>query len=97
MRAILLFIDQVLIQLFIYVIIASVILSWLIAFNVVNLYNPFVRTLWNAFETITGPFLRPIRRMLPDLGGIDISPLILILALIFIRYVIHYSLLPLVG
>jgi YggT family protein len=94
MRAIFLFIDQVLIQVFIYIIIASVVLSWLVAFNVVNPYNPFMRTLWNFFETITGPFLRPIRRWLPDLGGIDISPLILILGLILIRYIINVEILP---
>jgi len=94
MRAILLFIDQVLIQLLIYLIIASVILSWLIAFNVINTHNPFVRTLWNAFHAITEPMLGPIRRRLPDLGGIDISPLIVILGLILIRYVINVEILP---
>ncbi|SRR5262245_19431522 len=94
MRAILLFIDQVLIQLLIYIIIASVIMSWLIAFNVINPYNQFVRSLWNAFNAITEPLLRPIRRRLPDLGGVDISPMILILGLILVRYVINYSILP---
>ena len=94
MRAILLFIDQVLIQLLIYIIIASVIMSWLIAFNVINPYNQFVRTLWNAFNAITEPLLRPIRRRMPDLGGVDISPMVLILGLILVRYVINYSILP---
>ena len=94
MRAILLFIDQVLIQLLIYIIIASVIMSWLIAFNVINPYNQFVRSLWNAFNAITEPLLRPIRRRLPDLGGVDISPMILFLGLILVRYVINYSILP---
>ncbi len=95
MRAILLFIDQVLIQLLIYIIIAGAIMSWLIAFNVINPYNQFVRTLWNAFNAITEPLLRPIRRRMPDLGGIDISPMILILGLILLRYIINYSILPL--
>jgi YggT family protein len=94
MRAILLFIDQVLIQLLIYIIIASAIMSWLMAFNVINPYNQFVRTLWNAFNVITEPMLRPIRRWLPDFGGIDISPMILILGLILIRYIINYEILP---
>jgi YggT family protein len=94
MRAILLFIDQVLIQLLIYIIIASAIMSWLIAFNVINPYNQFVRALWNAFNAITEPLLRPIRRRMPDLGGVDISPMILILGLILVRYVINYSILP---
>ena len=94
MRAILLFIDQVLIQLLIYIIIASAIMSWLMAFNVINPYNQFVRTLWNVFNVITEPMLRPIRRWLPDFGGIDISPMILILGLILIRYIINYEILP---
>jgi YggT family protein len=88
MLPILYFIDQYLIDLFIWIIIGSAILSWLIAFNVVNPYNQFVRSLWDLFNRITEPFLRPIRRMLPDMGGIDISPVVLILILVFIRVVI---------
>jgi YggT family protein len=88
MLPILHFIDQYLIDLFIWVIIGSAILSWLIAFNVVNPYNQFVRSLWDLFNRITEPFLRPIRRMLPDMGGIDVSPVVLILILVFIRVVI---------
>ena len=88
MLPILYFIDQYLIDLFIWVIIGSAILSWLIAFNVVNPYNQFVRSLWDLFNRITEPFLRPIRRMLPDMGGIDVSPVVLILILVFIRVVI---------
>lgn len=88
MLSILYFIDQYLIDLFIWIIIGSAILSWLIAFNVVNPYNQFVRALWDLFHRITEPFLRPIRRLLPDLGGIDVSPVVLILILIFIRVVV---------
>ena len=77
-----------LITLYTYVIIASVILSWLLAFNVINGYNPFVRSLWNGLRAVTEPLLMPIRRMLPDLGGIDISPVILLLACFFIRSVV---------
>jgi YggT family protein len=88
MLPILYFIDQYLIDLFIWIIIGSAILSWLIAFNVVNPYNQFVRSLWDLFNRITEPFLRPIRRMLPDMGGIDVSPVVLILILVFIRVVI---------
>ena len=78
---ILYFIDQYLIDLFIWIIIASAIMSWLIAFNVVNPYNQFVRSLWDLLNALTEPLLRPIRRLLPDLGGIDISPVVLILIL----------------
>ena len=88
MRSLLLFIDEYLIWLFIWIIIGSAILSWLIAFNVVNPYNQFVRSLWDLFNRVTEPFLRPIRRLLPDMGGIDVSPVILILILYFISKVV---------
>lgn len=77
-----------LITLYTYVIIASVILSWLLAFNVINGYNPFVRSLWNGLRAVTEPLLMPIRRMLPDLGGIDISPVILLLLCFFVQSVV---------
>ena len=85
-----------LVSLYTWVIIASVILSWLMAFNVVNAYNPFVRSLWNALNAVTEPLLRPIRRVLPDLGGIDISPVILILICVFVQSVILPNLAKLV-
>ena len=88
MLSVLDFIDRYLIDLLIWIIIASAVLSWLIAFNVVNPYNQFVRSLWELFQRVTEPMLRPIRRLLPDMGGIDVSPVILILILIFIRAVI---------
>jgi YggT family protein len=88
MLSVLDFIDRYLIDLLIWIIIASAVLSWLIAFNVVNPYNQFVRSLWELFQRVTEPMLRPIRRLLPDMGGIDVSPVILILILIFIRVVI---------
>ena len=69
---------------FIYVLIASAILSWLLAFNVVNSRNSVVQTLWDVFHRITEPVLGPVRRMLPNLGGIDISPIVVALLLIFI-------------
>ena len=83
MLSVLDFIDRYLIDLLIWIIIASAVLSWLIAFNVVNPYNQFVRSLWELFQRVTEPMLRPIRRLLPDMGGIDVSPVILILILIF--------------
>jgi YggT family protein len=76
------------IQLYIWVIIASAILSWLIAFNVVNTSNRFVYSLAEVLYRVTEPALRPIRSILPNLGGIDISPVILILILIFIVNVV---------
>lgn len=79
---------RLLIGLYMWVIIASVVMSWLIAFNVVNPYNPFVRSLWQAFTALTEPLQRPIRRLLPDLGGIDISPMILWLGCLAVQYVV---------
>ena len=76
------------IDLYIWVVIASAILSWLIAFNVVNTNNRIVLTIADALYRITEPALRPIRSILPSLGGIDISPVILILLLLFIRDVV---------
>jgi len=76
------------IDLYIWVIIASAILSWLIAFNVVNTQNRFVYTIADMLYRVTEPALRPIRSILPNLGGIDISPVILILLLLFVRDVV---------
>ena len=73
------------IDLYIWVVIAGAILSWLIAFNVVNTQNRFVYSVADMLYRITEPALRPIRSILPNLGGIDISPVILILILLFIR------------
>lgn len=73
------------ITLYIYVLIASAIFSWLIAFNILNTHNRFVYMVSDFLYRITEPALRPIRRFVPLLGGVDISPVVLILLLIFIR------------
>ena len=93
MRAIL---DIILIALDLYVwlLIASAILSWLIAFNVVNTRNTFVAGIAEFLYRITEPALRPIRQFLPSFGGLDISPIILWLILIFLRLVIIYYIYP---
>ena len=72
-------------DIFWWIIILSAVFSWLYAFNVVNPRNQFVGTIGNMLFRITEPALRPIRRLLPDLGGIDISPIILLLLIFFIR------------
>jgi YggT family protein len=77
-----------------WVILGSVIMSWLIAFNIVNAHNPTVRQVRYALHRLTEPVLGPIRRILPDLGGIDISPIILLLALEFVRITVLRSVLP---
>ena len=81
-------------QLYTYLIVASAILSWLVAFNVVNTRNDFVRSIWNFLDAVTEPALRPIRSILPNLGGVDISPIILILLIIFIQNLIVDYLMP---
>lgn len=83
---------QYVISLYWYVILASVIMSWLIGFNVVNAYNPTVRAIWNALQALTEPLLQPIRRLinriLPNLRGVDISPIFLLLGLMFLNNVV---------
>lgn len=64
-----------------WIIVVQAILSWLIAFNVINTGNDFVRQIWNALDRLTLPIYRPIRRILPDFGGLDLSPLIVLVAL----------------
>ena len=77
-----------LLQLYVYILIAAAVLSWLVAFNVVNARNPIVATIGEFLYRITEPVLRPIRNALPNLGGIDISPVIVILVIVFIQSVI---------
>ena len=75
MRAILYVVLEAL-NLYKYVVVGAAVLSWLIAFNVVNIRNEFVRSIWNLLDALTTPLLRPIRNFLPNMGGIDISPVI---------------------
>jgi YggT family protein len=83
------------ITLYMWVIIISAILSWLIAFNVINRHNQVVYMIADSLQRLTEPALRPIRNVMPDFGGLDISPVVLILVLIFLRdVVIHGWLYP---
>lgn len=81
-------------HLYTYVIIIVAILSWLIAFNVINIYNELVRSIWNALNALTEPLLRPIRQVLPNFGGIDISPVILILLIFLLEDIITRYIYP---
>lgn len=76
------------IQIYTWIVIASAVFSWLYAFNVVNPRNQFIAMVGSALYKLTEPALRPIRRVLPDLGGLDLSPLVLLLGLFFIRILI---------
>lgn len=73
------------IGIYIWILIASVVLSWLVAFNVINSRNQVVYTIGDFLHRLTEPLLRPIRNILPNMGGLDISPVILILLLYFVR------------
>ena len=84
MKSIFLLVDSV-INIYIWLIIINAILSWLVAFNVLNTQNRFVFAVLNATHQLTDPVLNKIRRFIPNLGSIDISPVVLILLLIFIR------------
>jgi YggT family protein len=75
---------------YIYILIAAAVMSWLVAFNVVNYHNPTVRMIGNFLYQVTEPALRPLRAILPSLGGIDISPVILIIGLMFLERLIYW-------
>ncbi len=86
---------QIALNLYTYVIIASAIFSWLYAFNIVNPRNQLVAAIGETLYKLTEPVLRPIRRFLPNMGGIDISPVILLLIIIFLQQFIALSIKPL--
>ena len=84
MNSFLALVDTV-VDLYIFILIASAIMSWLLAFNVLNAYNRVVYLVSDFLYRITEPALAPIRRILPRVGGIDLSPIVLILLLVFVR------------
>ena len=93
MKSILILFENV-ISLYIWILIINVIISWLVAFNVLNTSNRFVYSLLDVSYKLTAPPLNYIRRFLPNLGSIDISPIILILALMFIRNLVFEMFAP---
>lgn len=88
MRALLWLFDTV-ISIYIWLVIAQIALSWLIQFGIVNARQPFVMQVGDFLYRVTESALGPIRRRMPDLGGIDISPMVLIIGLMFIRMLVH--------
>jgi YggT family protein len=74
-----------------WVVIAAVVVSWLVAFGVLNTYHPVARAIVRALAAVTEPVFRPIRRILPDLGGLDFSPFIVLLVIWFIEYAIVWA------
>jgi YggT family protein len=87
MIGLLTFISKVL-DFYVWILIATALMSWLIAFDVVNIRNRAIRSIWDALLAVTEPVLMPIRRRLPRTGGLDLSPIILIFGIYFIQIVI---------
>jgi len=75
-----------------YIIFAQVILSWLVAFNILNLQQSFVRQVWQGLNQLTEPLYRRIRRFLPDMGGIDLSPMVVLVAILAFQIIIQNNL-----
>ena len=84
-------------NLYYWIIIASAVLSWLLAFNVINYSNSVVRSIWTTIQALTEPLLQPIRNRLPRMGAIDIAPIVLLIAIYFLTRVIERYLYPSVG
>ena len=72
-------------DIYLWIIIIWVVASWLVAFNIINPHNQIVRTILLALARLTDPVMRPIRRVMPDLGGIDLSPMVAIIGIIFLQ------------
>ena len=93
MRAVL---DIILLILDLYwwIVIAMIIMSWLISFNVINTRNLFVEAVWRILNQLTEPVLRPIRKIMPNISGLDLSPIILFIIIFFIQRIIAYYIYP---
>lgn len=76
---------QIILTVIWWIIIVQAILSWLIAFNVINTHNEYVGAIWRALKTMTDPIYRPIRRVLPDFGGLDLSPMVVLVILLILQ------------
>ena len=77
-------------DLYVFVIFAMVIMSWLIGFNVINRHNQVVDMIWRTLVALTEPLLRPIRNMMPNMGGLDLSPLVLLILIKAVQYGLNY-------
>ncbi len=88
---------ELVIEILTWVVIAGAIMSWLVAFGVVNMRNQFIRLIVDMLYRITEPMLRPIRRVLPNLGGVDISPVVLLVGLAVLREALRYYVWPIIA
>ncbi|MGH1421997.1 MAG: YggT family protein [Hyphomonas sp.] len=85
---------MIVLQLATYLILAQAVMSWLVAFNVLPIQNPTVRTIWDTLERITEPVYRPIRKILPAMGGLDLTPMVVLLGIFFLQRVVGYYIYP---
>ncbi len=88
---------ELVIEIFTWIVIAGAIMSWLVAFGVVNVRNQFIRIVVDMLYRLTEPVLRPIRRLLPTLGGVDIAPVVLLVALAVLREALRYYVWPIIA
>lgn len=77
-----------------WIVIIHVVMSWLIAFGVINLYQPFIRQAWGGLESLTEPVYRPIRNFMPNMGGLDLSPLLVLLGITFLQIFFNRDIIP---
>ena len=80
------------ISILLFILVASAIMSWLMAFGILNMNNQFIATIYSALQRLTEPMLRPIRRFIPPMGGLDISFIVLTLVLYFVSDLVKYDL-----
>jgi YggT family protein len=80
-----------LLDLYVWIVIAAVIVSWLVAFNVINQYNNLVRTLLRILSALTDPVFRPARKLIPPIGGLDLSPLVVLFVIMGIQYTMTWG------
>lgn len=98
LQALLIYFVNPLLNILLLIVLVGVVMSWLINFNVINPSNQLVATIWRVTNSITEPLLAPIRRVLPPLGGLDFSPIVLILLIYFIEgFIVKQTLCPLFG
>jgi YggT family protein len=88
---------ELIIEILTWLVIAGAIVSWLVAFGVVNMRNQFIRLIVDMLYRLTEPMLRPIRRILPNLGGVDISPVVLLVGLAVLREALRYYVWPIIA
>ena len=88
---------ELVIEILTWIVIAGAIMSWLVAFGVVNVRNQFIRLVVDMLYRLTEPLLRPIRRILPNFGGVDIAPVVLLVALAVLREALRYYVWPIIA